>query len=111
MFGMREINGHEVEYLAHRYECVKCGRRNISIMTFTERDCPGVKGEPDLETPHEPIAYLKVREVAELLRVAPMTIYRLIERGELPAVQIGRSRRIPRSALDAYLAGGGSHYN
>jgi excisionase family DNA binding protein len=34
-----------------------------------------------------------------------MTIYRLIRRGELPAVRVGRNYRVRASDLDAYLAG------
>ena len=47
---------------------------------------------------------LTVAEVAERLRVSTMTVYRLIQRDELPALRIGRSYRIDRSDLDAYLA-------
>lgn len=46
---------------------------------------------------------LTVNEVAELLRVSSMTVYRLVRRGELPAVRVGRNYRVRSSALDAYL--------
>ena len=49
---------------------------------------------------------LTVAEVAERLRVSTMTVYRLIQRGELAALRIGRSYRIEPSALDAYLSAG-----
>jgi excisionase family DNA binding protein len=52
------------------------------------------------EADHE---FLKVPEVAARLRVAPMTIYRLIHARELPAVQVGRSYRIRAGVVDAYL--------
>lgn len=46
---------------------------------------------------------LSVKEVAEILSVNPMTVYRLVETGELPHVRIGsRTIRISREALDAY---------
>lgn len=48
---------------------------------------------------------LTVAEVADELRVSTMTVYRLIQRDELPALRIGRSYRIERDDLDAYLAG------
>lgn len=32
-----------------------------------------------------------------------MTIYRLIDSGELPAIRVGRSFRVPESAYRAYL--------
>ena len=35
--------------------------------------------------------FLTVQEVADLMRVSTMTVYRLIKSGDLPAVQIGRA--------------------
>ena len=46
---------------------------------------------------------LTVAEVAAVLRVSRMTVYRLVEAGTLPAARIGRSLRIPRPAVDGYL--------
>ena len=46
---------------------------------------------------------LTVAEVATLLRVSKMSVYRLIHSGELEAVRLGRSFRVPNSAVDAYL--------
>lgn len=45
--------------------------------------------------------FLTVGEVAELMRVSNMTVYRLVHSGELPAVRFGRSFRIPESAVVA----------
>jgi len=47
--------------------------------------------------------FLTVPEVAERLRMTAMTIYRWIEDGKLPAVQIGKHYRIRASDLDAVL--------
>ena len=49
--------------------------------------------------------FLTVAEVARLLRVSNMTVYRLITGGELPAVRVGRSYRLREEAVDRYLAG------
>jgi len=46
---------------------------------------------------------LTVAEVAEALRVAKMTVYRLIHAKELQTVKVGRSFRILRPSLEAYL--------
>jgi excisionase family DNA binding protein len=46
---------------------------------------------------------LTVAEVATLLRVSKMSVYRLIHSGELEAVRFGRSFRVPQAAVDAYL--------
>jgi excisionase family DNA binding protein len=48
--------------------------------------------------------FLTVGEVAEALRVSNMTVYRLINAGELPAVRVGRSFRLREEDLDKYLA-------
>ena len=47
--------------------------------------------------------FLTVAEVAATLRVSKMSVYRLIHSGELEAVRFGRSFRVTRKALDAYL--------
>lgn len=47
--------------------------------------------------------FLTVQEVADLVRVSSMTVYRLIKAGELPAVRVGRSFRVRESDVDAYL--------
>lgn len=44
--------------------------------------------------------HLTVAEAAERLRVCPDTVRAAIHRGELPAVRIGRTIRIPLAALD-----------
>ena len=45
------------------------------------------------------VRFLTVAEVAALLRVSSMTVYRLVHSGELPAVRFGRSYRIPESEV------------
>jgi excisionase family DNA binding protein len=47
--------------------------------------------------------YLKVPEVAELLRIARGRAYELVAEGEIPAVRIGRSVRVSRKELDRWL--------
>jgi excisionase family DNA binding protein len=48
--------------------------------------------------------FMTVGEVAAVLRVSNMTVYRLINSGELPAVRIGRSFRVRGEDFDRYLA-------
>jgi excisionase family DNA binding protein len=45
-----------------------------------------------------------VAEFARVFAISPRLVRGLIRRGELPALRIGRSYRIPRKAADAYLA-------
>jgi excisionase family DNA binding protein len=48
--------------------------------------------------------WLKVPEVAELLRLPRTRTYELIQRGELPAVRVGeRSIRVHRDELEQFL--------
>lgn len=56
-------------------------------------------GMPELSD----VRFLTVAEVAELMRVSKMTVYRLVHAGELPAVRFGRSYRVPETAVTAAL--------
>ena len=47
--------------------------------------------------------FLTVAEVADMMRVSRMTVYRLVHSGDLPAVRFGRSFRVPESAVEDAL--------
>ena len=49
------------------------------------------------------VRFLTVAEVAEMMRVSKMTVYRLVHSGDLPAIRFGRSFRVPESAVVAAL--------
>ena len=49
--------------------------------------------------------YLKVPEVARMLRVARSRAYELVANGTIPAVRIGRSVRVSRKELERWLDG------
>lgn len=51
------------------------------------------------------VKFLTVAEVATLMRVSKMTVYRLVHSGELTAVRVGRSFRVPEQAVHEYLRG------
>ena len=78
----------------------------------TYRDNPALVGEragaqmtaenivgPGLER----VQFLTVAEVAAMMRVSKMTVYRLVHAGELPAARVGRSFRVPRDVVTDYL--------
>lgn len=46
---------------------------------------------------------MTVSEVAQVLRVSKMTVYRLIRQGDVPAVRIGRGFRIREDDVHRYL--------
>jgi excisionase family DNA binding protein len=47
--------------------------------------------------------YYTVQEIAKRLRVTRQAIYNWIDEGRLQAVKVGRSLRIPESALRAFI--------
>jgi excisionase family DNA binding protein len=49
---------------------------------------------------------LTVNEVADILRVSNMTIYRLVKSGQLPAIRVGKNYRIKESDVNDYLTRG-----
>ena len=49
---------------------------------------------------------LTVAEVADALRVSTMTVYRLVQAGDLPALRVGKNIRIRTRDLDAFLEAG-----
>jgi excisionase family DNA binding protein len=65
-------------------------------------------GEPMAGSPQSAgrlaeVKFLTVAEVATLMRVSKMTVYRLVHDGQLTAVRVGRSFRVPEHAVHEYL--------
>lgn len=53
---------------------------------------------PDLGEP-----LLTVSEVASLMQVSNMTVYRLIKSGQLTAIRVGKNYRMRRTDVERYL--------
>ena len=71
--------------------------------TLTPRRSGGNgRGEPVAQS-FATARFLTVQEVADLMRVSTMTVYRIIKSGELPAVRVGRSFRVRDVDVDTYL--------
>lgn len=49
------------------------------------------------------VKFLTVAEVAQLMRVSKMSVYRLIHSGALESVRFGRSFRVSEEAVNLYL--------
>ena len=47
---------------------------------------------------------LTVSEVAGLMRVSNMTVYRLIKSGQLAAIRVGKNYRLRRRDIERYLS-------
>ena len=77
-----------------------------SINGPSARDSAGGKPARDSGSPDGQQAktqFLTVAEVAGLMRVSKMTVYRLVHNGELPAVRVGRSFRVHAKAVHDML--------
>ena len=65
---------------------------------------PSPPTAPEKGAPLAPgLELLTVREVATMLRVSKMTVYRLIDAGSLRSLRIGHSLRLPSSSVREYL--------
>jgi excisionase family DNA binding protein len=49
-------------------------------------------------------AVLTIGEVAEMLRVHPTTVYRLLKRGDIPGFKIGGNWRVSVNALNRWMS-------
>lgn len=60
-------------------------------------------GQPATLSSLNGVRFLTVAEVAAVMRVSKMSVYRLIHAGDLEAVRFGRTFRVPEAAVHAYL--------
>ena len=79
-------------------------------MMASAQDGTRRRGASDKDGTHHPVdpalaevKFLTVAEVAAVMRVSKMTVYRMVHAGELPAVRVGRSFRVPEKAVHEYL--------
>jgi excisionase family DNA binding protein len=49
------------------------------------------------------VKFLTVAEIALIMRVSKMTVYRLVHSRELESARVGRSFRVPEEAVNQYL--------
>jgi excisionase family DNA binding protein len=59
---------------------------------------------PPRRSPYVGDRLLTVGEVASLMRVSTMTVYRLIKSGSLAAIRVGKNYRIRESDVNRYLS-------
>ncbi len=76
-------------------------------MSTSARRGSSEPAEPTGTHPVDPalaeVKFLTVAEVAAVMRVSKMTVYRMVHGGDLPAVRVGRSFRVPEKAVHDYL--------
>lgn len=49
------------------------------------------------------VKFLTVAEVAAVMRVSKMTVYRFVHSGQMPAVRVGRSFRVSEEDVNEFL--------
>lgn len=54
--------------------------------------------------------FLQISRVADILEVSETTTRRLVRKGALPAVRVGRQIRIDERRLEEWLASGGCRF-
>jgi excisionase family DNA binding protein len=73
----------------------------------TSKRGPSQPAESSAVRPADPalaeVKFLTVAEVAAVMRVSKMTVYRMVHSGDLPAVRVGRSFRVREKAVHEYL--------
>lgn len=83
------------KFKGHRGRCLKCGAKFI------------IGGEPSKTTaaakPDNYEHFYSVKDLAKMLNVNPMTIYRMVSRGRLTCYQIGRAKRFRSSDIENFL--------
>jgi excisionase family DNA binding protein len=76
-------------------------------MSASAQRGPGKPSDGEGNRPIDPalseVKFLTVAEVAAVMRVSKMTVYRMVHAGDLPAVRVGRSFRVPEKAVHDYL--------
>lgn len=50
--------------------------------------------------------FVTVAEVANVMRVSKMTVYRMIHAGDIPAIRVGKSFRVPQQAVEQIMSQG-----
>lgn len=85
---------------------MKAGIDEVQIeskMNDESRSAESAGGVTPLASNLQAGKFLTVAEVAAILRLSKMSVYRLIHSGQLEAVQFGRSFRVTEKALNTYL--------
>ncbi len=89
--------------------------RGLLHMLGVEAEAVGSAGAPpqragargaspqEASQPLNEVFFLTVAETAAKMRVSKMEVYKLVHAGQLPAIRVGRSFRVPDSAIHEYM--------
>ena len=84
--------------------CQRANVANVAVVAATGRLIPLDRSVMSGKGPFVGDRLLTVSEVADLMRVSNMTVYRLIKSGQLKALRVGKNYRIRESEVDRYLS-------
>ena len=80
-------------YTFHAVKLARLGKQNAMQAIFTEETMTDTDGE-----------ILTLDEVAAYLKAGKRTVYRLAQKGEIPAFKLGGTWRFSRSELELWIA-------
>ena len=93
------------KFNGRKAHCPEC-KKEFTIKDRTQKTpVPPPKNKPPaigLDTSKE---FYSVKDLASLLNVNPMTIYRMVHRGQITCYQIGRAKRFHRNDVEIFLNG------
>jgi excisionase family DNA binding protein len=91
------------KFNGRKVNCPEC-KKEFIIKDYSQKSSvPAPKNKPPaihLDTSKE---FYSVKELAALLNVNPMTIYRMVQRGQITCHQIGRIKRFHRNEIEIFL--------
>ena len=91
------------KFKGRKARCPQC-KKDFTIKDIAAKPSMSVpKNNPPaihLDTSKE---FYSVKELAALLSVNPMTIYRMVQRGQITCHQIGRVKRFHRNEIELFL--------
>lgn len=108
-----EINANHAQKLniileVHKLLISNICVRSLDTGTMEEHDARPAPGDEVSSPRHDeadlPSDLLTVSEVAAMLRVSKMTIYRMVNSGELPAFRVSRSFRIRAASMQKLMS-------
>lgn len=84
-------------------ESVAPGRESGRRIRRPHAEHSSTAGVTRSKRPLEEVRFLTIGDVATILRVTKMTVYRMVHSGVIPAIRVGRSYRVPEQAVHDYL--------
>jgi excisionase family DNA binding protein len=78
--------------------------REVSAIHATCEKRPEVNTQPLGDIVEADRLLLKTAEVAAMMAVGRSKVYEMLQTGELPSVRMGRCIRVPRRALEKWIA-------